>query len=87
MNNKIVIYIKNNCPYCVRAKMLLDLKNVAYIEINVEEHPEQREIMIKKSNGRKTFPQIIIGEFHVGGCDDLYELNDSKRLDSLLKKS
>jgi len=87
MNKEITIYSKNNCPYCVRAKMLLDSKKVNYTEINVEDHPEQREIMIKRSNGRKTFPQVLIGEFHVGGCDDLYALNDSKRLDPLLNLS
>ncbi|WP_320047585.1 glutaredoxin 3 [uncultured Ilyobacter sp.] len=87
MKKEITIYTKKNCPYCIRAKMLLDSKKVNYTEIDVEDHPEQREVMITRSNGRKTVPQIFIGEFHVGGCDDLYALNDSKRFDSLLNLS
>lgn len=84
MNNKILVYSKNNCPYCVRAKRLLKSKGVEYTEINIQEHPEERENMIRRSNGGKTFPQIIIGDLHVGGCDDLYELDKLKKLDSIL---
>jgi GrxC family glutaredoxin len=87
MNKEITIYTKKSCPYCIRAKMLLDSKKVNYTEIDIEEHPEQREVMITKSNGRKTVPQIFIGKFHVGGCDDLFALDNSKRLDSLLNLS
>ncbi|WP_319200752.1 glutaredoxin 3 [uncultured Ilyobacter sp.] len=87
MKKEITIYIKKTCPYCIRAKMLLDSKKVNYTEIDIEEHPEQREVMITRSNGRKTVPQIFIDEFHVGGCDDLFALDNSKRLDSLLNPS
>lgn len=84
MNKKIIIYSKYNCPYCIRAKMLLESKKMKYTEINIQDHPEERENMIRKSNGGKTFPQIIIGDLHVGGCDELYELDRSKKLDSIL---
>jgi len=85
MNKDVIIYSKYNCPYCVRAKMLLESKGATYNEINIEDHPEEHETMIKVSNGGKTFPQIIIGESHIGGCDDLYALDTSNELDSLLK--
>lgn len=81
---KITIYTTNTCPYCVRAKALLDRKGAKYEEINVED-PALREAMIKKTNGRKTVPQIFIGDFHVGGCDDLYELDKEHKLDQLLR--
>jgi len=84
MSKEIIIYSKNNCPYCVRAKMLLESKGVAYTEINVQEHPEEKENMIKRSNGGKTFPQIIIEGLHIGGCDELYKLDKMNRLDPML---
>ena len=84
MNKEITIYSKKNCPYCIRAKMLLESKGVAYTEINVQDHPQEKENMIRRSNGGKTFPQILIGDLHIGGCDDLYELDKSKKLDSIL---
>lgn len=80
---KVTIYTTNTCPYCVRAKALLKNKQVDYEEINVED-PKAREAMIIKAGGRKTVPQIFIGNFHVGGCDDLYELEKQKKLDTLL---
>lgn len=80
---KIIIYTTNTCPYCVRAKALLDRKGAKYEEINVED-PILREAMTKKANGRKTVPQIFIGDFHVGGSDDLHELDKQKKLDELL---
>lgn len=80
---KVVIYTTNYCPYCVKAKSLLIRKNAAFEEIKIEDD-ETREEMIKKSNGRRTVPQIFIGDFHVGGCDDLYELDRQKKLDDLL---
>lgn len=85
MNKEIIIYSKYNCPYCVRAKMLVESKEAEYIEINIEEHPEQRETMIERSNGGRTFPQILIGGVHIGGCDDLYDLDNRGELDSILK--
>jgi thioredoxin reductase (NADPH) len=84
MSKEIIIYSKNNCPYCIRAKMLLESKGVSYTEINVQENPEEKENMIRRSNGGKTFPQIIIEDIHIGGCDELYELDKLKKLDSIL---
>jgi len=81
---KIIIYSKEVCPYCVRAKALLTRKNAAFEEIKITTD-EQKEEMMKKSGGRMTVPQIFIGDFHVGGCDDLYALESEGKLDALLK--
>jgi glutaredoxin 3 len=81
--SKIVIYTTNVCPYCVRAKALLQRKNVTFSEIKITSEEAKNE-MIKKSGGRMTVPQIFIGEFHVGGCDDLYALEAAGKLDKLL---
>lgn len=83
--NKIVIYTTNICPFCVRAKSLLDRKNAHYDEIKVDEDSNKRMEMMEKSNGARTVPQIFIGERHIGGCDDLYELDSKGELDSLLR--
>ncbi|MFN9477074.1 MAG: glutaredoxin 3 [Rickettsiales bacterium] len=80
---KITIYTTTTCPYCVRAKALLDRKGATYREISAED-PSIREEMIQKAGGRKTVPQIFIGDFHVGGCDDLYELEKQGKLDERL---
>ena len=82
--SKIIIYSKEVCPYCVRAKALLTRKNAAFEEIKITTD-EQKEEMMKKSGGRMTVPQIFIGDFHVGGCDDLYALDAEGKLDALLK--
>lgn len=79
----VVIYTKPSCPYCVRAQALLQRKGVAYEEIVASADPELREEMIRRS-GRMTYPQIFIGEKHVGGCDDLHELERRGELDRLL---
>jgi glutaredoxin 3 len=79
----IVIYTTSYCPYCIRAKYLLDKKTVAYTEINVGKNPALRQEMIQLS-GRYTVPQIWIGERHIGGCDDLYALERAGQLNSLL---
>jgi glutaredoxin 3 len=81
---KVVMYTTGWCPYCVRARELLKSKGVAIEEIDVDARPEARTEMMARS-GRRTVPQIFIGETHVGGCDDLHELEDSGRLDTLLK--
>ena len=80
---KITIYTTTTCPYCVRAKALLDRKGATYQEISTED-TSIREEMIQKAGGRKTVPQIFIGDFHVGGCDDLYELEKQGKLDQRL---
>lgn len=81
---EIVIYSTNTCPFCVRAKMLFNKKKVAFTEINLTENPERREEMIQKSQGKRTVPQIFINNQHIGGCDDLYELELDGELDGLL---
>ena len=80
---EILIYTTTICPYCVMAKRLLDKKGVSYTEINVGTHPDLREEMMRKTK-RRTVPQIYIGDFHVGGFDDLYALEQQKKLDTLL---
>lgn len=84
---EITIYTTNICPYCVRAKMLLDKKGASYKEVSLTERPELRDAMIERAGGRRTVPQIFIGEVHVGGCDDLYELEMEGKLDPLLQSS
>lgn len=79
----ITVYSTNYCPYCVRAKDLLKKKGAAFTEINAEDDAV-REEMIQKAGGRRTVPQIFIGETHVGGFDDLYALDKAGKLDALL---
>jgi len=81
----ITIYTKSWCPYCSAAKKLLAEKGVAFTEIDIEKKPEARAEMIQKAKGRSTVPQIFIGEKHVGGCDDLYALDDRGQLEPLLQ--
>ncbi|SJM90675.1 glutaredoxin 3 [Crenothrix polyspora] len=81
---EILIYTTKICPYCVMAKRLLDKKGVRYTEINVDSALGLREEMMAKTQ-RRTVPQIYIGDLHVGGFDDLYALEQQKKLDALLK--
>lgn len=81
----IIIYTKDYCPYCARAKELLKQKNQMYTEIDIGIHPERRDEMITKSNGRTTVPQLFINDLHVGGCDDLYALEHQGKLNELLQ--
>jgi glutaredoxin 3 len=78
-----VMYTTSWCPYCARARSLLEAKGVVYTEIDVDLVPGAYEEMRQKS-GRTSVPQIFIGEAHVGGCDELLELADAGRLDSML---
>ncbi|NBX52936.1 MAG: glutaredoxin 3 [Proteobacteria bacterium] len=82
---KILIYSKEICPYCTKAKNLLQRKNLQFQEIKITSD-ELKQEMIKKSNGRMTVPQIFIDDYHVGGCDDLYALEAEGKLDEILKK-
>ena len=82
---KIEVFTKFFCPYCSRAKALLDKKGVSYVEHDATGKPDLREEMIAKS-GRNTFPQIFIGGQHVGGCDDLHALDRAGKLDPLLSQ-
>ena len=79
----VTIYTRDFCSYCARAKALLQSKNVNFTEYNATENPQYRQEMMDKS-GRNTFPQIFIGEQHVGGCDDLHALDRDGKLDPLL---
>ena len=79
----VILYTTRFCPFCVRAKALLDHKSVAFTEISVDGNPELRQEMMAKS-GRHTVPQIWIGETHVGGCDDLMALERRGALDEML---
>ncbi|MCL6229776.1 MULTISPECIES: glutaredoxin 3 [Bartonella] len=80
---EITIYTRPNCPYCIKARTLLDQKGVKYTDIDAS--TSLRQQMVQRANGRNTFPQIFIGDYHVGGCDDLYALDTEGTLDSLLK--
>jgi glutaredoxin 3 len=80
----VTVYVSDWCPYCQRAKGLLSSKNVVFSEVNVEDDAKLREEMIARSN-RRTVPQIFIGDKHVGGCDDLFELDRSGELDRLIQ--
>jgi glutaredoxin 3 len=81
----VTIYTKNWCPYCAAAKKLLEEKGAAFTEIDIEAKPEKRAEMIQKAGGRSTVPQIFIGNRHVGGCDDLYAMDDRGQLEPLLE--
>lgn len=81
---KVVIYTKMSCPYCIRAKMLLQRKEAEIEEIAVDFGGEKKQEMVQRSNGRMTVPQIFIGDRHIGGCDDLFELESTGELDELL---
>lgn len=81
--SKILVYTANLCPYCTMAKRLLDKKGASYTEINVDSNPGLREEMMQKSK-RRTVPQIFIGDYHVGGFDDLYALDRENKLTGLL---
>lgn len=80
----VTVYVSDWCPYCQRAKGLLQQKQVVFNEINVEQDEKSREEMLARSN-RRTVPQIFIGDKHVGGCDELYALDRSGELDRLIQ--
>jgi len=80
---KVEIYTKAYCPYCSRAKALLEHKDVAFVEYKIDAQPELREEMIARANGGYTVPQIFINENHIGGCDDMMALERQGKLDPL----
>ncbi len=81
----VVLYTTMMCPYCYRAKQLLDEKGVAYQEIDVGMDPAKRREMTARAGGRGTVPQIFIDGRHIGGSDDLYALEYDGKLDPLLQ--
>ncbi|NMX90272.1 MULTISPECIES: glutaredoxin 3 [unclassified Pseudomonas] len=81
--SQVVVYSSDYCPYCTRAKHLLQSKKVAFDEIKVDGKPQVRAEMAQKA-GRTSVPQIWIGTQHIGGCDDLFALERAGKLDALL---
>ncbi|GBD44746.1 Glutaredoxin 3 [bacterium HR40] len=84
MPAEVEIYTTPICPYCARAKRLLERKGVAYREIDLWREPDRRGEMIARSGGRHTVPQIFVDGTGIGGCDDLYALEAAGELDRLL---
>ncbi|MBL8438503.1 MAG: glutaredoxin 3 [Zoogloeaceae bacterium] len=85
MSHPILMYATGVCPYCVRAESLLKRKGITAIEkVRIDLDPVRRDEMISRT-GRRTVPQIFIGDHHVGGCDDLYALERAGKLDALLQ--
>ncbi|HIK19370.1 MAG TPA: glutaredoxin 3 [Leptolyngbyaceae cyanobacterium M33_DOE_097] len=85
MAANVEIYTWSTCPFCIRAKALLDRKGVEYTEYCIDGDEAARAVMAKRANGRRSLPQIFINDRHVGGCDDLHALNAEGNLDSLLQ--
>ena len=82
--SKVEIYTKGYCPYCHRAKALLEQKGVAFKEFKIDVQPQLRDEMIKRASGSYTVPQIFISSQHIGGCDDIFALESRNKLDILL---
>ncbi|MFT6168171.1 MAG: glutaredoxin 3 [Celeribacter sp.] len=80
----VTLYTTPICPFCVAAKRLLDSKGVEYTDIDVMADPDRRAEMMQRANGHHTVPQIFVGETHVGGCDELHQLERAGKLDPLL---
>ncbi len=85
MEPNVEIYTWSRCPFCIRAKALLDEKGVDYTEYCIDGDEAARAQMAKRSNGRRSLPQIFINDQHIGGCDDLYDLEAQGNLDPLLQ--
>ncbi|MFL3655275.1 MAG: glutaredoxin 3 [Halioglobus sp.] len=86
MSHSVTLYTTRFCPYCVRAKALLDQKGVTYTEIAVDNDPGLRREMVNRSGGTSV-PQIWIGEEHIGGCDEMMFLERQGRLDGLIERA
>jgi glutaredoxin 3 len=85
MAANVEIYTWSTCPFCIRAKALLDKKGVDYTEYCIDGDEAARSEMSERANGRRSLPQIFINDQHIGGCDDLYALNSKGKLDPLLQ--
>jgi len=83
----VMMYSAGWCPYCMRARALLERKGVGIREIKVDEDPAERQAMLERSGGRRTVPQIFIGDRHVGGFDELHALDKAGELDRLLGRA
>lgn len=82
----VTIYTRPLCPYCVRAVSLLKRKEVAFEDIDAGFDASKKQEMVQRSNGARTFPQVFVGDIHVGGCDELMALEKSGKLDDLLRE-
>ena len=82
---KIQIYTTRTCPFCIRAKALLDQKGAKFDETDVGADASKRDAMTKRAGGKRSVPQIFIGDTHVGGCDELFALDRAGKLDPMLK--
>ncbi len=82
--SKVEIYTWQYCPFCIRAKSLLKKKNVNFTEYKIDGDDNARELMIERADGRRTLPQIFIDNKGIGGCDDLYALENENKLEALL---
>ncbi|MGB6168297.1 MAG: glutaredoxin 3 [Geitlerinemataceae cyanobacterium] len=85
MDPKIEIYTWTYCPFCIRAKALLDRKGVEYTEYVIDGDEDARDKMSERANGRRSVPQIFIDDLHIGGCDDIHALEHDGKLDPLLQ--
>jgi glutaredoxin 3 len=85
VTERLVMYSSGMCMYCHRARRLLESKGVPFDELRIDRDDALRDEMMNRS-GRRTVPQIFIGETHVGGCDDLYALERAGKLDSMLNR-
>jgi glutaredoxin 3 len=81
----VTVYTRPLCPYCVRAVSLLKKKGVAFEEIDAGFDAAKKHEMVQRANGAKTFPQIFIGDIHVGGCDEMMALERAGKLDAMLQ--
>jgi glutaredoxin 3 len=84
MAANVEIYTWSTCPFCIRAKALLVKKAVQFTEYCIDGDSQAREAMAERANGRRTLPQIFINNQHIGGCEDIYHLESSGKLDALL---
>jgi glutaredoxin 3 len=84
VNARVEIYTWQTCPFCIRAKLLLWWKGVDFTEYKIDGNETARTEMAERANGRRSLPQIFINQQHIGGCDDLYQLDQKGQLDSLL---
>ena len=82
---KVEIYTWQYCPFCTRAKSLLNKKSIDFIEYKIDGDESAREKMSERANGRRSLPQIFIDNKGIGGCDDLYSLEEENKLDSLIE--
>ncbi len=82
--SKVEIYTWQYCPFCIRAKSLLKKKNINFTEYKIDGDEDARTLMIERADGRRTLPQIFIDNEGIGGCDDLYTLENENKLDTLL---